>query len=155
MSVRTERRLQKEYTDFTTKQSNYKVTLEDDNLRIWNVCVIIQDGTNLKNNGVNELHYKMIFSDDYPSVGPKVMLVKPYIQAPFIFESGAICSDIFFKAGWSAMFSNIYIIDQMVQLIEKNTKITVDHEKKHNNDNYEAQMKMIGNAHREWQEFNG
>lgn len=152
MTARWTRRLTKEYNEIL-KDSNFEVILSDDNLKNWEVRVKVQDGTKLKENKIDYVYFKVEFPDEYPSVAPKVMIIKPYIEAQFIFDGGAICSDIFFKAGWSPMYNNINILNQMIQLLENGFR-NVNLERSYDNSKYDSQMEFISKAHSSWKEHN-
>lgn len=152
MTARWTRRLTKEYNEIL-KDSNFEVILDDDKLKNWEVRVKVQDGTKLKQNNIDYVHFRMEFPDEYPSIAPKVMIIKPFITARYIFDGGAICSDIFFKAGWSPMFNNINILNQMINLLE-NGFTSVNLEQSYDNSKYDSQMNMIRSAHSNWKEHN-
>ncbi|XP_062501347.1 ubiquitin-conjugating enzyme E2Q-like protein 1 [Corticium candelabrum] len=120
-----QKRLMKEYQQYSTNKSDYfTVELVDDMLTNWNIKVskfdpdshIAQDMTRM---GIPHVVLNAAFPDDYPLRPPFLRVVCPRIDNGFILRGGAICMELLTQKGWSSAYTIEAVVMQFVSTVVK------------------------------------
>lgn len=120
-----QRRLMKEFQQYSTNQSEYfTVELVDERLNDWNIKVFKFDpesriSHDMAKMGIPHILLNAAFPADYPIRPPFLHVVSPRIENGFVLRGGAICMELLTPKGWSSAYTIESIIMQFVSTVVK------------------------------------